>query len=421
MAKREKALIQGKREKTLKLKKLKVKRRNVLILAIAMFIANVAFGMAFPYLSVYMSLLGASMFMVGLLSVAFNLTSTLFQYPFGWLSDQMRNRRGFIAFGLLSFALLYSMMAFVSSPLGVLFLRTLQGIFGSAMMPAHSALISELSTRAGSIFGLFNSVENAGFMVGNFLGSAIVSKLGVRELFLVSGFLLLLSAWIVLFIRERPTGRRSLLGMILVQEGRESWRATVRGSAFKKLMRGHLGIFYITVFLVMVASGQFYSVSSVYFKEAFGEWSVGVIFGIESLAAALTGYSLGKLIDRYGAKRFYLLAIAGYAVAFLLYAFVKNVWLVFGVAFLSGVKWVLTINSTSAYVAQNVRVGERAQGMGLLNAMMSLGWVVGPLIGGYLAGISFTLDFVSTIVPLSIAFILASGLPEKYGVETNGG
>ena len=411
MAKREKALIQGKREKTLKLKKLRVKRRNVLILAIAMFIANVAFGMAFPYLSVYMRLLGASMFMVGLLSVAFNLTSTIFQYPFGWLSDQMRNRRGFIAFGLLSFALLYSMMAFVSSPLGVLFLRTLQGIFGSAMMPAHSALISELSTRAGSIFGLFNSVENAGFMVGNFLGSAIVSKLGVRELFLVSGFLLLLSAWIVLFIRERPTGRRSLLGMILVQEGRESWRATVGGSAFKKLMRGHLGIFYITVFLVMVASGQFYSVSSVYFKEAFGEWSVGVIFGIESLAAALTGYSLGKLIDRYGAKRFYLLAIAGYAVAFLLYAFVKNVWLVFGVAFLSGVKWVLTINSTSAYVAQNVKVSERAQGMGLLNAMMSLGWVVGPLLGGYLAGISFELDFVSTLIPLGLAFVLALRLP----------
>jgi len=161
----------------------------------------------------------------------------------------------------------------------------------------------------------------------------------------------------------------------------------------------------------LVASGQFYSVSSVYFKETFGEWSVGVIFGIESLAAALTGYFLGMLIDRHGAKRFYLVAIAGYGLAFLLYAFVKNVWLVFGVAFLSGVKWVLTINSTAAYVAQNVKVSERAQGMGLLNAMMSLGWVVGPLLGGYLSGISFTLNFLSTLVPLGLAFLLALRLP----------
>ncbi|WP_297552449.1 MFS transporter [Thermococcus sp.] len=411
MSKRELVVTQGKREKTLKLNKLRVKRRNVVILAIAMFIANVAFGMAFPYLGVYMRLLGASMFMVGLLSVAFNLTSTVFQYPFGWLSDSTGNRKGFIAFGVASIGIFYVTMAFVSSATGVLILRTLQGIFGSAMTPAHSALISELSTRAGSIFGLFNSIENAGFMVGNFLGSAIVRYFGIRKLFLISGFLLFVSAGIVLLIRERPTGRRSLLGMILVQEGRESWRATVKGSAFKRLMRGHLGLFYVTVFLVMIASGQFYGVSSVYFKETFGEWSVGVIFGIESFAAALTGYFLGKLIDRYGAKKFYLVAIAGYGLAFLLYALVRNVWLVFGIAFLSGVKWVLTINSTSAYVAQNVRVSERAQGMGLLNAMMSLGWVVGPLIGGYLSGISFQLNFMSTLVPLGLAFVLALRLP----------
>ncbi len=403
----ERVVLQGKRERALKLKELRVRKWNTLVFLAAMFIANIAFGMAFPYLSVYMRLLGAGMLTVGLLSVVFNITSMIFQYPFGWLSDASGNRKGFIAFGLFSFAVFYSMMAFVSSPLGVLLFRTLQGVFGSAMMPAHSALISELSTRAGSIFGLFNSVENAGFMVGNFLGSVIVSNLGIRGLFLISGILLIAASGIALLIRERPAGRRSLLGMILVQEGRESWLTTVKGSAFKRLMRGQLGLFYVTVFLVMVASGQFYSVSSVYFKEAFGGWSVGVIFGVESLAAALTGYFLGKLIDRYGAKRFYLVAIAGYSLAFLLYAIVRNVWLILGIAFLSGLKWVMTINSTSAYVAEKVSPGERAQGMGLLNAMMSLGWVVGPFIGGYLSGISFTLNFVSTLIPLGLAFLLA--------------
>ncbi len=410
--KRELVVAQGKRERTLKAKKIRVKRRNIIVFGTAMFVANVSFGMAFPYLSVYMRLLGASMFMVGLLSVAFNLTSTVFQYPFGWLSDSTGDRKSFIAFGVASIGVFYTAMAFAGSAFSILVMRTLQGVFGSAMTPAHSALISELSTRAGSIFGLFNSIENAGYMVGNFLGSAVVQWVGMRRLFLISGVLLFVSTAVVILVRERPRGRRSLLGMILVQEGRESWRSTVRGSAFRSLMKGSLGVFYFTVFLVMVASGQFYSVSSVYFKETFGQWSVGVIFGIESLAAALTGYFLGRLIDKHGARKFYLVAIAGYALAFLLYAYVRNVWLIFAVAFLSGVKWVLTINSTSAYVAQNVKVSERAQGMGLLNAMMSLGWVVGPLIGGYLSGISFHLDFTSTLVPLSLAFLLALRLPE---------
>ena len=412
MAKREQVVIQGKRERTLKLKKLRVKRRNVFFLAVGMFIANMAFGMAFPYLGVYMRYLGASMVLVGLLSVAFNVTSTVFQYPFGWLSDSSGNRKGFIAFGVASMGLFYAFIAFATSSGQVLLLRTLQGVFGSAMTPAHSALISELSTRAGSIFGLFNSVENAGYMVGNFLGSAVVGYLGVRSIFLVSGGLLLTSVFIVLMIRERPTGRRSLLGMILVQEGREGWRATVRGSAFRRLLRGNLGLFYLTVLLVMVASGQFYSVSSVYFEKTFGGWSVGVIFGIESLAAALTGYYLGRLIDAHGPRRFYLISIAGYMAAFFLYAVVKNVWLVFGVAFLSGVKWVLTINSTSAYVAGKVKASERAQGMGLLNTMMSLGWVVGPLLGGYISGISFELNFMSSLIPLGLALLLALRLQE---------
>ncbi|WP_084213856.1 MFS transporter [Thermococcus guaymasensis] len=248
--KREQTILQGRREKAGKLKKLRVKRKNIIILAVAMFIANMAFGMAFPYLGVYMSLLGASMFMVGLLSVAFNLTSTVFQYPFGWLSDSTGNRRGFIAFGLASTGVFYTAMAFVGSATGVLILRTLQGTFGSAMTPAHSALVSELSTRAGSMFGLFNSIENAGYMVGNFLGSVIVKYVGIRKLFIISGILLFIPAGIVLMIRERSTGKRSILGMILVQEGRESWRATVKSSAFKKLMRGHLGLFYVTVLLL---------------------------------------------------------------------------------------------------------------------------------------------------------------------------
>ncbi len=127
LRKRERVITQGKRERTLKLKKLRVKRRNIVILAVSMFIANVAFGMAFPYLSVYMQYLGATMFMVGLLSVAFNLTSTVFQYPFGWLSDATRNRKGFIAFGAASIGLFYMIMAFATSPVHVLLLRTFQG------------------------------------------------------------------------------------------------------------------------------------------------------------------------------------------------------------------------------------------------------------------------------------------------------
>jgi len=411
MGKRERVVTQGKRERTLKLKKLRVRRRNVLLLAVGMFIANAAFGMAYPYLGVYMRDIGATMFMVGLMSVVFNATSTVFQYPFGYLSDKTMDRKSFISFGVLSTGLIYGGVALVSTPMAVLGLRTLQGVLGSAMTPAHSAIIAELSTKVGSGYGLFNSIENAGFMVGNFMGSAIVERLGIKSVFLVAMGMLITSAVIVMFIQERKRVRFSIQRPMVVREGRASLLARMKGSAFFRLMRGNLGVFYVTVLLVMIASGQFYSVAPVYFGETFGKAWVGIILGVESLAAALTGYFIGKLIDRHGAKLFYMVAIAGYCVAFLLYALIRSPIFILGVAFLSGVKWVMTLNSSSAYVAERLRHDERAQGMGLLNTMMSLGWVVGPLLGGYLSGISFELNFMSTLVPLGLALLLTVRLP----------
>ncbi|NJE85086.1 MFS transporter [Thermococcus sp. CX2] len=412
MSRRELVVTQGRREKAGKVRRIRIKRRNVVLLAVGMFLANVAFGMAFPYLSVYMRLLGGGMLMVGLLSVAFNLTSTVFQYPFGYLSDRTHNRKAFISFGLFSTGAIYALMAFVSTPIALLVLRTVQGTFGSAMMPAHSALIAELSTRVGSAYGLFGSIENAGYMLGNFIGGFIIKYVGIRGIFLIAGALLVLSSAIVLLLRERPRPKRAPRKLILVQEGRESEKATFQGAAFKRLMRGHLGLFYLTVLLVMIASGQVYSVVSVYFEETFGSEWVGLLFGIDSLAAALSGYLLGKLIDRYGAKKFYLLAIAGYAIAFLGYAFAKSLPIMVAVAILSGVKWAMTLGASSTYVATKVKAVERGQAMGLLNAVMSLGWVIGPFIGGYLSSMSFELNFTSTLVPLGLAFLLAVRLPE---------
>jgi len=410
--KREKAVMQALKERASKFAVKRKKKRNIVLFAVGMFFANVSWGIAFPYLSVYMRIVGGTMLFVGLLSVVFNITSTVFQYPFGYLSDKTQKRKPFIAFGIFSSGLIYVFMALVSSPILLLTLRTLQGALTSAMMPAHSALISELSTKVGSAFGLFSSVENAGYMLGNFLGSFIVERFGIKGAFLAAFLFAVFGTIFVLMINERRRPRRREFGIIAVQEARESDKVTFEGAVFKRLMRGNLRIFYISVFLVMIASGEVYSVLSVYFGELFRERWVGVLFGIDSLAAAVSAVFIGKLIDRYGAKIFYILSIIGYITVFIGYTFATSLWLMVTVCVFSGIKWSMTVSSTSTYVALKVKASEKAQAMGLLNAMMSLGWVIGPMLGGYLAGISFRVMFLSTLVPLSLALLLTLKLQE---------
>ncbi|RLF91395.1 MFS transporter, partial [Thermococci archaeon] len=116
--------------------------------------------------------------------------------------------------------------------------------------------------------------------------------------------------------------------------------------------------------------------------------------------------AIGRLIDKYGEGLFYKISLIGYIFTFLGYAWANSVELMTLVCILSGIKWAMMISSSSTYVAKRVLPVERGQGMGLLNTMMSLGWVVGPLLGGYLADISFELMLYSTAVPLILALIL---------------
>lgn len=406
--KREQSLLQIIKERAAKISIRKRKKRNLLLLAISMFLANVSWGIAYPYLGVYMKALGGSLFLVGLLSVAFNLTSSIAQYPFGYLSDKTGRRKPFIAFGIFSSGIAYLFVIFATTPSALLGIRILQGVLSSSIFPAHTAFITELSVmeKVGSTFGFFNFVENMGYMLGNFVGSGIVKVLGIKSAFIISALISIVSAGIVMLIKETPHQTSHSEGLILTQESRESERVIFEGNAFKSLLKGKLGIFYLSVLFAMIASGQVYSVLSVYFEERFGSQWVGILFGVDSLAAALSAPFIGRAIDKKGAKKIFILSLVGYMVVFYGYGAVKSINLMIALSILSGVKWSAFVSAASAYVALKTEDRIRAQAMGMLNTMMSIGWVVGPLIGGYLSEISFGLNFLSSLVPLALAVAL---------------
>ncbi|CAB50282.1 MFS transporter [Pyrococcus abyssi] len=407
MRPRELAILQGLQEKSGKIRKITM-RKNILMFAIGMFFADFAWGLGFPYLGVYMKLIGGTMFLVGLLSVVYNLTSTIFQYPFGYLSDKTGKRKPFIILGILASGTTYGLVALITSPILLLGLRAFQGALGASLAPAHSALISELSPRIGSMFGFFGFVENLGFMAGNFAGGYIVKTLGMKMMFIITSLVSLIGILFLLKIKERGRAKAGGDRLIIVKEGRESDRVELKEIAFKKLMKGRLGIFYVAVLLAMIASGAVYATVSVYFEEKFGEEFVGYLFGIDSLSAALSALIIGRLIDKYGEKLFFRLSLVGYIITFMGYALANSVIIMALISILSGLKWTMLTNSSSTYVARRVPTSERGQGMGLLNTMMTLGWVIGPLIGGILAdNFGFAVMLYSTVPILFLGFLLS--------------
>jgi MFS transporter, DHA1 family, multidrug resistance protein len=88
---------------------------------------------------------------------------------------------------------------------------------------------------------------------------------------------------------------------------------------------------------------------------------------------------------------------------------------------LSGVLSSATITTTMAYIGDSTSEKTRGGGMGLLGAVAGVGTVIGPGIGGLLAGGSLTRPFfVSSALALVSVVLVAFLLPESLSREVRG-
>lgn len=76
--------------------------RDVLILSVAMFAFSLSFQMTNRYIPQYLSILGASGFVIGMFGTVGNIIGAVYPYPGGALSDRIGSRFSLTLFGLIS-------------------------------------------------------------------------------------------------------------------------------------------------------------------------------------------------------------------------------------------------------------------------------------------------------------------------------
>jgi MFS transporter, DHA1 family, tetracycline resistance protein len=137
------------------------------------------------------------------------------------------------------------------------------------------------------------------------------------------------------------------------------------------------------------------------------DWQM--IFGITwGLMQFFSGPVLGMLSDRFGRRPVLLISILGLAVDFLVMAFAPSLlWLLVGRVF-NGLT-AASFSTANAYVADISTPANRARNFGWMSAAFSVGFLLGPPLGGLLATYSVHIgDLV--LSPLRTPFLVAAAI-----------
>lgn len=161
--------------------------------------------------------------------------------------------------------------------------------------------------------------------------------------------------------------------------------------------RAALAFILVTVVLDIMALGVVIPVLPILIEDFTGSasqagWVIGVFNAAWSLMQFLFSPVMGALSDRFGRRPVLLLSNAGVGLDYILMAMAPTLWLLAIGRVLSGIT-AATVSSAFAYIADVTPPERRAQAFGLIGACFGLGFILGPVLGGWLGDIDPRLPF----------------------------
>src|SRR5205085_6464960 len=181
----------------------------------------------------------------------------------------------------------------------------------------------------------------------------------------------------------------------------------------------YMPILLLIVFIDLVGFGLVIPLLPFY-AERFGAspLQMTLLFAVYSLMSMLAAPLWGRLSDRIGRRPVLMASMAAAALAYLWLGFATQLWMVFAARAFAGA-CAGNIAAAQAYIADVTPPEKRARGMGMIGAAFGLGFIVGPVLGGLLAGDDLATADLATpgLIAAGLSFIAFLGvvllLPES--------
>jgi multidrug resistance protein len=357
-----------------------MEKSRLLLLFLTLFFVMLGFGIIIPNLAYYAKDTGATTTEIAILMSIYSGMQLLFAPIWGRLSDK-HGRKPAILLGLIGNAVALIGFGLAKDYVWLLIARGAAGIASAAVLPSVMAYVADITTpeERGKGMGLMGAAMGLGFI----LGPAIGGVMGRHDTpFFVAGGLSILNFLFALILLPE-----SLQKGITDEtaEDRHEW-VSPREIFRQTTLKSPLTPLFLVAFFSTFSFAGLEMTFPLFIEDRwnYGEREMGWMFMfIGAIAVPLQGGLLGRLINSLGERRIILIGLLlsaiGMALLLNAYSFVTlTVYLT-----IAGVGNQLIRPTNASWISKQTRIGQGAA-IGIMDAFLSLGRILGPLLGGWL-------------------------------------
>jgi MFS family permease len=380
---------------------------TVWFLSLVSFLNDTASEMLYPVMPIFLTqVLGAPVFVIGIIEGIAEGCASLFKTVFGYWSDRLQKRKPFVVSGYGASAISKIIIALSYSWPLVLVGRIVDRLVKGARTGARDALLLDATdqTNKGFIFGFHRSMDTAGAVLGPAIALALLWAFhnNIR---------------LILYIAAIPAFA-ALVFFFWIKEAKKNGLISVGKLSFSiKHFPPQLKLFLLG--LCLFSLGNSSDSFLILRAQNLGLSLVLVIaaYIVYNLVYALASTPAGIIADKIGTKRVFITGIIIFALVYLGFALDKSgglVWLLFGIY---GFYIALTDGVSKAMVGSLISKEQAGTVYGVLNTSTSIFTLAGSVIGGFLwSAISPSATFIFAAACAVLSLIIFAGI--KTGIRS---
>lgn len=350
---------------------------------VAQILSIVGFSFAIPFLPFYIRDLGIEdpaqqAWWAGVVLATTGLTLALFAPIWGMLADRF-GRRPMVVRSMIGGTVVLLLMSYARNITDLVICRLLQGAL-TGTVAASVALVASVTPqrRSGLVLGMMQSAVFIGLAIGPLFGGIVADQFGYRAAFRAGAGIMLLGGVLIHFgAQETFTPASAQTG------GTVSFRTLLRNGGFL----ASIGIMLAVRFSNTIVNPSFPLVIRDMLTSTERLNSVtGIIMAASGITGALAAALLGHLGDRLGHRRVVIICSACTGLTAAAHAAVGNLVMLTVVHLLFGFAVSGTLPATNAMIQRSTDPRHMGKAFGTASAISMLGLALGPLTGGFLAG-----------------------------------